>query len=169
MQTAWVYFVFLKFIFIAFSLFSFRMNFKYFCFSFIFVFAILFAIRIHYYIFCTFFKWFLIFIFAFFCCFCFVLFAFVLFCFALFVYNLSQPYKLKIDINQYIVLFNEICRLFIAISVVLMSVCLSVSVCVKINECENADKEINLLSKYHFWGGAVWVWVSVCMIAAGVR
>lgn len=60
----------------------------------------------------------------------FVLFCLLLFCFALFVYNLSQPYKLKIDINQYIVLFNEICRLFIAISVVLMSVCLSVSVCV---------------------------------------
>lgn len=76
--------------------------------------------------------------------FCFVCFYFVFFCFALFVYNLSQPYKLKIDINQYIVLFNEICRLFIAISVVFMSVCLSV------NECENADKEINLLSKYLF-------------------
>lgn len=88
--------------------------------------------------------------FRFFCCFCFVLFAFVLFCFALFVYNLSQPYKLKIDINQYIVLFNEICRLFIAISAVFMSVCLSLFVYKSMSV--NADKEINLLSKYLFEG-----------------
>lgn len=77
----------------------------------------------------------------------FILFCLLLFCFALFVYNLSQPYKLKIDINQYIVLFNEICRLFIAIFVVFVCLCFvykSMSV--------NADKEIYLLSKYLFEG-----------------
>lgn len=130
MQTARVYFVFLKFIFIAFSLFSFRMNFKYFLFFF-YICLCYFICHSHTLLhFLHVFQVISHFHFRFFCCFCFVLFAFVLFCFALFVYNLSQPYKLKIDINQYIVLFNEICRLFIAISVVLMSVCMSVSVCV---------------------------------------
>lgn len=79
--------------------------------------------------------------------------------FALFVYNLSQPYKLKIDINQYIVLFNEICRLFIAICVV--SLCVCMSVCLPLFVCKsmsvNADKEISLLSKFLFCGGAVCV------------
>lgn len=133
-----VYFVFLKFIFIAFSLFSFRMNFKYFCFCFMFLFAILYLPFAYIITFSARFSSDFPFSFSLFFWFCFILlvcFCFLLF-FALFVYNLSQPYKLKIDINQYIVLFNEICRLFIAICVVYLCVyvCLSVCLCLCVNQ-----------------------------------